>query len=73
MLLKSMTVEHLTFAQYCLSDLILFFLVKMMLFLLLKNKQSFVIPYHVLFMLSCLFLCGTIRIRKRYENSLFLL
>jgi len=53
MVLKSMTVvERLTFAQYYLSDLILFFLVKMMLFLFLKNKQSFVILHHVLFVLS---------------------
>lgn len=45
----------------------------MMLFLLLKNKASFVMPCQVLLMLSCLFLCGIIRIRKRYENSLIVL
>lgn len=37
-------VEHLTFAQCYLSNLILFFLIKIMLFLLLKPKQSIVIP-----------------------------
>lgn len=46
MTMKAVTaVEHLTFAQcYLISKLILFFLIKIMLFLLLKRKQSFVIP-----------------------------
>lgn len=43
--MKAVTaVEHLTFAQCYLSNVILFFLIKIMPFLLLKPKQIIVIP-----------------------------